>query len=140
MTARSPRSFRACRRLLVALREDRGTATAETAIVLPVVVVLCTVLLIVGAVLAQQVQVESAARAAARELARGESVASAEAAAHRIAGPDTRVSVSRSGPWVEVTTTRRWSAPPGVLHGLSGTLTGHASARLEPQLLPEGSP
>ena len=68
------------------LGDDRGSATAETAIVLPVVVVMVMVLLLTGVGLGSQVRLESAARGAARELARGEDSAAAVEVARRIGG------------------------------------------------------
>src|SRR5690606_35957890 len=76
-----PRSARSSR-----LRDDRGSATAETAIVLPVVVVMVVVVLLTGAGLGAQLRLEGAARGAARELARGEDPAAAVAVAERIGG------------------------------------------------------
>lgn len=128
MTTSRPRSSR--------VREDRGSATAETAIVMPVVVVLLVALALMGVAGATQVRVDAAARAAARELARGEDQGAAVAAARRAAGADARVSVSQDGPWVRVEVTRvlRPSAH-GALSGAAVTVRGQAQARLEPQLL-----
>lgn len=128
MTPSRPRSPR--------VRDDRGSATAETAIVLPVVVVLMLVLALVGVAGSVQVRAEAAARAAARELARGEDEGAATLAARRIAGADARVSIAREGPWVRVEV-RRVLRPTvrGPLAGASVAVTGHAQARLEPQLL-----
>lgn len=123
-----------------ALRGDRGSATAETAVVLPVVVLLVVVLAFVGIAGAQQVRVESGARAAARELARGEDEAAAVAAAHAGAGPGARVAVTREGPYVRVEVSEILRpAGRGPLSGLSITIRGRATARLEPQLLPQGA-
>ena len=76
------------------LRDDRGSATAETAIVLPVVVVMVVVVLLTGAGLGSQLRLESAARGAVRELARGGETAVAVEVAERIGGEGTAVSVS----------------------------------------------
>lgn len=122
------------------VRDDRGSATAETAVVLPVVLVLVAVLAFLGLGIIEHVRVESAARVAARELARGEDTAAAITAARRVAGPGARVDVARTGPWVEVTVTRRIAAGRSVaLAGFGVTVTGTATARLEPQLLPGGA-
>jgi len=122
------------------LRDDRGSATAETAIVLPVVVVMVMLLLVTGAGLGSQLRLESAARGAARELARGEETASAVDAAERIGGEGTSVAVSGTGPWVQVEVTRTLRAPTGALSGATWTLSADAEARLEPQLLEGGAP
>ncbi|MGY5765564.1 TadE family type IV pilus minor pilin [Brachybacterium sp. DNPG3] len=120
------------------LRDDRGSATAETAIVLPVVVVMVLLILVVGTGMSMQVRLESAARTAARELARGEDPAVAAAAAQRVAGDDARVSIAGDGAWVVVTVSRELRVADGPLAGGSWTLDADAAARLEPQLL--GSP
>ena len=122
------------------LRDDRGSATAETAIVLPVVVVMVVVVLLTGAGLASQLRLESAARGAVRELARGEETAVAVEVAERIGGEGTAVSVSGSGQWVRVEVTRTLPAPAGPMSGASWSLSADAEARLEPQLLEGGTP
>lgn len=123
-----------------ALRGDRGSATAETAIVLPVVVLLVVVLAFVGIAGAQQVRVESAARAVARELARGQDEAEATGVARVGAGSDARVAITRDGPYVRVEVTEVLRpAGRGPLAHLSVTVRGRATVRLEPQLLDQGS-
>ncbi|WP_114853559.1 TadE family type IV pilus minor pilin [Brachybacterium sp. YJGR34] len=122
------------------LRGDRGSATAETAIVLPVVVAMVVVVLLCGAGLAGQLRLESAARGAARELARGEDSATAVAVAQRIGGDGTAVEISGSGPWVRVEASRTLQAPAGVLSGASWRLSADAVARQEPHLLEGGAP
>lgn len=121
-------------------REDRGSASAETAIVLPVVLVLVMLLAVVGTGIGVQVRLESAARAAARELARGEDEAGAVAAAQRVGGPGTRVSIREDGAWVEVRVERVLRpAARGPLSGMALTLSGSAQARREPALVPAGA-
>lgn len=128
-----PRSARSSR-----LRDDRGSATAETAIVLPVVVMMVVVILLTGAGLGSQLRLESAARGAAREMARGEDPAAAIATAQRIGGPGTQVQVSGAGPWVRVDTSRALEAPAGYLGGARWELSADAEARREPHLVPGG--
>lgn len=130
-----PRSARSSR-----LRDERGSATAETAIVLPVVVVMVMVVLLTGTGLGAQLRLEGAARGAARELARGEDPAAAIAVAQRIGGEDTQVHVTTSGAWVQVETTRTLRAPAGALSGATWSLTADAEARREPQLLGGSAP
>lgn len=120
------------------LGDDRGSATAETAIVLPVVVVMVVVLLVTGMGLGSQLRLESAARGAARELARGEDTAAAVAVAQRIGGEGTVVTTSVSGPWARVEVHRTLAAPAGPLAGARWTLSADAEARREPQLLDGG--
>ena len=129
---RFPRSSR--------LRDDRGSATAETAIVLPVVVVMVVVVLLTGAGLGTQIRLESAARGAARELARGEDPAAASAAAQRVGGEGTTVSISTGGECARVEVSRTLQAPAGPLAGASWELSADAEARLEPHLLSGGTP
>lgn len=118
------------------LRDDRGSVTAETAVVLPVIVVLVAVLAFVGSAGAQQVRVDASARAAARELARGEDEGAAVAAARRSSGAPVDVEVSRDGEWLRVQVTRTVRpAARGPLSGLEVEVTGRAVAHLEPQLL-----
>ena len=122
------------------LGDDRGSATAETAIVLPVVFVMVMVLLLTGVGLGSQVRLESAARGAARELARGEDSAAAVEVARRIGGEDLQISISGSGEWVRVEVRRTLEAPTGPLSGAGWTLSADAEARREPQLLENGAP
>lgn len=117
------------------LREDQGSATAETAIVLPVVAVMVAVLLVTAMGLAAQVRLEGAARAAARELARGEQTSVAVEAARRAGGADLRVEANADGEWAQVRVSRTVQAPSGILGGATWTLTAEASARREPQLI-----
>lgn len=130
MSARRPRPSR--------LREDRGSATAETAIVLPVVVTMVLVILVGAVALGAQIRLESAARGAARELARGEDVATASAVARRIGGPGTTVDISADGDWVRVGTRRELRIDAPLLGGARFALTADAEARLEPSLTATG--
>jgi hypothetical protein len=129
------RAGRGVRRLLAS---PRGSVTAETAIALPVVVLMVLVILVAGVGVGAQVQLESAARGAARELARGQSEDEAAQAAHRIAGEQVQVSISSDGPWVVVGVSRSLSARSGLLAGASWELSGNAQARREPHLVGEG--
>src|SRR5699024_8243867 len=121
------------------LGDDRGSATAETAIVLPVVVMMVVVVLVTGAGLGAQLGLESAARGAARELARGEDTAAAAAVALRIGAEGTEVPPSTTGAWVQVDVTRTREAPGGSLAGASWTLSADAQARREPHLVDGGA-
>lgn len=102
---------------------------------LPVVVVMVVVVLLTGAGLSTQVRLESAARGAARELARGEDDATATAIAQRIGGEGTAVRISSQGTWVRVEVARTLRAPSGPLSGAAWELTADAEARREPHLL-----
>ncbi len=122
------------------LGDDRGSATAETAIVLPVVVVMVVLVLLTGAGIGTQVRLEGAARGAARELARGEDDAAAITTAQRIGGEGTAVRISSQGIWVRVEVTRTLRAPSGPLSGAAWELSADAEARREPHLLQGGAP
>lgn len=122
------------------LGDDRGSATAETAIVLPVIVVMVLVVLLTGAGLGTQVRLESAARGAARELARGEDPDAATAVAKRIGGDGTTVEISAGGEWVRVEVSRTLHASAGALSGATWELSADAEARLEPHLLSGSAP
>src|SRR5699024_9094639 len=129
--------------------DDRGSATAETAIVLPVVVVMVLVVLLTGAGIGSQVRLENAAgagdgqqgrardggRAAAREMARGEEQSAAVATAQRVGGDGTSVHISGDGTWVQVEVTRTLRAGSGVLAGASWELSAEAQSRREPHLV-----
>ena len=86
---------------------DLGAVTAEVAVVLPALVVLLAILLGVAHIGAQQLQLEEAARAGAREVMRGESEDSVQRTTQRLAGPDAVTTVTHHDGWstVEVRTT-----------------------------------
>jgi len=75
-------------------RSVRGSVTAETALVLPAVIIMMGVVLAVGAVVGAQIRCVDAARAAARLAARGEDAARVRAAARDKAPAGGRVVVS----------------------------------------------
>ncbi|MDO5618562.1 TadE family type IV pilus minor pilin [Kocuria sp.] len=72
---------------------DDGAVTAETAMVLPAIVLVLAVVLAGGAAAATQVRCEEAAGAAARVVARGETPDAAVEEARSIAGDRARVAV-----------------------------------------------
>ncbi|MBV7412508.1 pilus assembly protein [Dermabacteraceae bacterium TAE3-ERU27] len=78
-----------------AATSDTGTVTAETALVLPVVVLLLAALAFAAGAFAAQGRLQVAARDAARELARGEGPARAEQIAAQTAEPGSRVKSNR---------------------------------------------
>ncbi|WP_168199740.1 TadE family type IV pilus minor pilin [Citricoccus sp. SGAir0253] len=89
---------------------DRGSVTAEYAVLLPAAVVVLAGALLGGAATLQQVRLEEAAAATVRQLARGEDTARASATARRMAGEGSRLDSDRGGGWVSVTVSH---APPG---------------------------
>lgn len=85
---------------------ERGTVTAEVALVLPAVVVVLLVCCTLGAAVLGQVRCADAARAAARAAAIGEPAAVVLAVARDLAGPEAQVSVETDGQWVQVVVSR----------------------------------
>ncbi len=105
---------------------DRGSVTAEYAVLLPGAAVVLAGALLAGAATLQQIRLEEAAAATVRELARGESDARAVDTARRVAGDGARLSSSRRTGWVTVTVAH---APPGPLDWWGGwqlRATAHA--------------
>lgn len=112
---------------------DEGSVTAETAVVMPgLVLVLAVCLWAVGLVGAQLRCVE-AARAGARAAARGETDADVAARARHAAGDGADVAVERRGDDVVVRIRLRRTAP-GVLGGLlpAYVVSADATAQREP--------
>lgn len=98
---------------------ERGSATAELAVVLPGVVVVLLAVLLAGVLGAAQVSCQDAARVVARAEAIGEDGAEAAATAD--------VRISREGDWVHVEVRRE----VGVL-GVAIPVTAQASVLTEP--------
>ena len=113
-------------------RQDRGAATAELALGIPLLVALTAGLVWMLAVGAAQVQVIDASREAARAVARGDDVAAAEATALAIAPDDAHVRIERGDDRVVVTTSARVTGPGGLLASLPGvTVSADAIALVE---------
>jgi hypothetical protein len=91
---------------------DAGSVTAETAVLLPGLVVLLVLLLWAISAVAGQLRCIDAARVAARAAARGDGSASAVSLARRAAPPGAVVSVTSSGESVVVTVRARIRALP----------------------------
>jgi Flp pilus assembly protein TadG len=99
-------------------RDERGAATAELAMVLPLLVAVAIGLVWLLSVGAAQVRTVDAARETARALARGDDQASAVARGLEVAPPGSRVQVSRGGGQVRVVVTGRVQGPGGLLAGM----------------------
>ena len=113
-------------------RGEAGAATAELALGVPLLVALTACLVWMLAVGAAQVRVIDASREAARAVARGDDVTTAQGLAARIAPEGARVRVEVGDGEVVVTTTVRVSGPGGVLGSLPGvTVTADAVAVVE---------
>lgn len=113
----------------MARRPEAGSSTAEVAVLLPAVAILLAVAAGTGAVGGQQVRIQQAASAAARELARGTAASEAIGTAHRIAGARISVSCGESGGYGRVVVRSSVQLP---LLGEIG-LRAEASARTEHQ-------
>jgi len=108
---------------------DRGSVTAETAIVMPAIVAVLAMLLAGAAAGSTQLQLEKAAQTAARQLARGETAAVAASAVRRIAGSGATLASGNAGGWITVRTT---AAVPVPWAGVGGwTLAAEATAPAE---------
>lgn len=113
-------------------RDQRGAATAELALGIPLLVALTAGLVWMLAVGAAQVRVIDASREAARAVARGDDVAAAEAVALRIAPERARVAIAVGDTQVVVTTSARVTGPGGLLASLPGvTVSADAVALVE---------
>ena len=113
-------------------RDERGAATAELALGIPLLLALTAGLVWMLAVGAAQVRVVDAAREAARAVARGDDVSSAEALARRIAPEGARVRIEVGDTHVTVTTSARVRGPGGLLASLPGvTMSSEAVALVE---------
>lgn len=112
---------------------ERGTVTAETALVLPVVVMFVLALLWLLAVGIAKVQTVDAARDAARAMARGDGSDAAVAVARQSAPRDANVAFASSPAGsVTVTVTVEAQAPPWLLVPLPGvTVSSRATTPLE---------
>jgi hypothetical protein len=112
-------------------RRDGGTATAELAVALPVLVLVIVSALSAVAVGTAQLRCVDAAREAARAAARGEPAGVVRTAAERAAPDGAEVAVTVGQDQVRVTV----SARPGVTGGLLPhfTVTATAVALREPE-------
>lgn len=107
--------------------------TAETAVLLPVLLVVLAAAVWALVCLAAQLQCVDAARAAARAAARGDAPASVQATAERVAPQGARVKVAASDDTVEVRVLVTVAPFGGLLRGLpSVPVSGRAAAAVEP--------
>src|SRR3954470_12932219 len=96
------------------VRDARGAATAELAMVLPLLVAVCIGLVWLLAVGAAQVRAVDAARETARALARGDDEAGSVGRGLCVAPDGSRTAVSRGGDELHVTVTGRVQGPGGL--------------------------
>lgn len=113
-------------------RESRGSVTAETAVLLPVLLVVLAAAIGVLACVAGQLRCVDAARAAARVAARGDDPALVRTTGERLAPAGARVWLRSAGDTVEVVVTaqvRPFGTALGALPGV--TVSGRAVAPVE---------
>ena len=108
-------------------RDERGAATAELALAIPLLLSLTIGLVWLLSVGAAQVRMIDAAREAARATARGDPVAGAAARGEQIAPPGSRVVVVSRDADVVATATGSVD-PPGGLLGFLPAVALHARA------------
>ena len=119
-------------------RRDDGMVTAETAVLLPVLVVVLVAAVFVLACVAAQLRCVDAARSAARVAARGEPAATVAATAARLAPADARVVVAAGAGLGDAATVQvhvRAHVRPfgGALRGLPAVrVSARAVAAVEP--------
>lgn len=89
------------------IASERGMVTAETAMVLPALVMITFGLLFVIGAVGAQLRCVDLSREAVRELARGDSQAVVSGAVLAEGPPDAQLSVTRSGGTVTATVTAR---------------------------------
>ena len=115
-------------------RSERGAASAELAMVLPLLVAVTIGLVWLLAVGAAQVRAVDAAREAARAVARGEDPAAAIARAEEVAPAGSRVSVHDDGGRVTAAVVGRVEGPGGIFGWLPGArVSAEAVAASEEQ-------
>jgi hypothetical protein len=112
-------------------RDERGAVTAETVVVLPLLVAVALAMVWMVTVGLTQMRTTDAAREAARALARGESPARATALARR-ASPGVDVAIVREGDLVVVRAGQQLLPPQGLLGDLPGArVRAEATALVE---------
>lgn len=117
------------------LGDQRGAATAELALVLPLLMAVTVGLVWLLAVGAAQVRAVDAARETARAVARGDDVGAAVARGERVAPPGSRLRVTTTGSEVTVEVSGRVAGPGGLFDLPAAEVSARAVAVLE-----EGSP
>ena len=114
---------------------SRGSVTAETAVLLPVLLIVLAAAIGVLACVAAQLRCVDAARAAARVAARGDVPALVQETGQRLAPPGARVVVGAADDSVEVVVSARVRPFGTALRLLPAVeVSGRAVAVLEPNL------
>jgi hypothetical protein len=113
-------------------RSEHGAATAELAMVLPLLIAATLGLVWLLAVGAAQVRAVDAARETARAVARGDSAGEAVGRGQRVASPGSRVTVHDDGDEVTAVVVGRVTGPGGIFGRLPGvTVSAEAVAAVE---------
>lgn len=113
-------------------RSQHGAVTAETAMVLPVLVAVTIGLVWALSLAAAQMRTVDAARETARAVARDEPTEVALALGRRVAPTDAKITVTGDGDAVQVRVESQVKGPGGLFDFLpSVTLTARAVARAE---------
>ncbi len=107
--------------------DDRGAATAELAVVLPILMAVTTGLVWLMAVGLAQVRTVDAAREVARAVARGDDAGAAVARGEQVAPEGVTFAVSTSDGLVIVSASGRVPGPGGIFDHLPGARV-HAKA------------
>jgi len=111
---------------------EHGAVTAELALGLPLVLALTVGLVWLLAVATAQIRVVDAAREAARAVARGDDVSSAQSLALRIAPEGARLDIAIEGGQVAVTSRAEVQGPGGLFDFISGvTVSSRSVAVME---------
>jgi Flp pilus assembly protein TadG len=113
------------------LRLARGSVTAETAVILPALVIILFAFLWGIGVAVAQMQCVDAARAAARAVARGERLADARTAASQAAPTGAEISMATGDDSVKATVIARLRGPGPLLSRFALTVQGSATAMAE---------
>lgn len=113
-------------------RDQRGAVTAETAVVLPVLVVLVAVLAWLVGLGVCQARAVDAARETARALARGETTSVSEQYGRRVAPDGARFRIEQDAGEVRVEVTAEVRGPGGLFTVPGFRAHGTAVARVEP--------
>ena len=114
-------------------RDESGAVTAETAMVIPVLVLLTAVLAWMVGFGVAEVRAVDAARETARALARGEDPETSSRLGRQIAPPGARIVVHDEGEDLVVTVTAQVPGPGGLLGLIGHAVSAEAVAAREPE-------
>jgi Flp pilus assembly protein TadG len=110
--------------------DQRGTVTAEVAILLPMLLATIVAGCWAAGVVVATIRCTDAARDAARAVARGESVDTATAIGHRAAPPDADIEITREGDDIHVSVQADAGSVRPIFNALP-TIRVHGQATLQ---------